>query len=101
MGNMIEWWCLNRSVRRLLLLCTAHHHAIHDEHIHLDRAPDGTVTARIPDGRALTEAPPILPGPEPAAMLARATRHVTSTAIHTEDGGRLSLLDSIHALLNP
>ncbi|WP_050997120.1 HNH endonuclease [Frankia alni] len=89
------------DIDRLLLLCTAHHHAIHDEHIHLDRTPDGTVTARIPDGRALTDGPPILPGPEPATMLARATRHVTATAIHTEDGGRLSLLDSIHALLNP
>ncbi|KJE23069.1 hypothetical protein FF36_02671, partial [Frankia torreyi] len=25
----------------------------------------------------------------------------TPTAIHTPDGGRLSLIDSIHALLNP
>uniref|UniRef100_UPI000A6E43E7 HNH endonuclease n=1 Tax=Frankia sp. AvcI1 TaxID=573496 RepID=UPI000A6E43E7 len=89
------------DIDRLLLICSAHHRAVHDDDIRLDRAPDGTVTARTADGRVLTAAPPLLPGPEPASRLAHATRHITPTAIHTPDGGRLSLIDSIHALLNP
>ncbi|WP_438803303.1 DUF222 domain-containing protein, partial [Frankia gtarii] len=49
------------DIDKLLLLCSAHHHAIHDRNIHLTRTADGTVTAHTPDGRALTQAPPVLP----------------------------------------
>lgn len=47
------------AVPRLALVCSFHHHAIHDRGFHVDIGFDGkTVTARRPDGTALPQAPP-------------------------------------------
>jgi hypothetical protein len=83
----------------LALMCTAHHHAIHDENITLRRAADGTIIALVPDGRILRPAPRLDPGEQPVRDLADATRHVTRTAIIPDWGGEpLSLDYSLHIL---
>ena len=47
------------AVPRLVLVCSFHHHAIHDRGFHVDIDPAGTsVTARRPDGTVLPQAPP-------------------------------------------
>ncbi|WP_157892155.1 MULTISPECIES: HNH endonuclease [Frankia] len=76
----LTWWGRggDTDIDRLLLLCSTHHRAVHDENISLGRDAGGTVTARTVDGRVLVGAPPIVPGPQPAGILARATRHVES-----------------------
>ncbi|MCM3922387.1 HNH endonuclease [Frankia sp. AiPs1] len=76
----LTWWGRggDTDINRLLLLCSTHHRAVHDENISLGRDTDGTVTARTVDGRVLVGAPSIVPGPQPAGILARATRHVES-----------------------
>ncbi|KQC40120.1 HNH endonuclease [Frankia sp. ACN1ag] len=98
----LSWWIRggDTDIDRLLLLCSAHHRAIHEDNISLRRTDDGTVTAHPSDGRTLTPAPPVLAGPDPAGILARATRHIDPAAIHTRDGGRLSYDDSLHAILS-
>ncbi|WP_256789418.1 HNH endonuclease, partial [Frankia sp. AvcI1] len=87
----LTWWGRggDTDIDRLLLVCSTHHRAVHDDDISLGRDADGTVTARTVDGRVLVAAPPVLPGPDPAGTLARATRHIDPTTIHTRDGGRL------------
>ncbi|ONH26220.1 HNH endonuclease [Pseudofrankia asymbiotica] len=82
----------------LTLLCTAHHHAVHDEGITLERAVDGALLAILADGRALRPAPPVDAGPRPAETLATVTSHVGEAAIATRHGGRLHLADSMLVL---
>ena len=53
------------------LLCSHHHHRIHDDGWHLERLDDGTLRFTGPDGRTLTRPPPPPPRPLP-------TRPVTS-----------------------
>ncbi|WP_255649560.1 HNH endonuclease signature motif containing protein [Frankia sp. ArI3] len=79
----LTWWGRGggTDIDRLLLLCSTHHRAVHDDDISLGRDADGTVTARTVDGRVLVAAPPVLPGPEPAGTLAHATRHIDPAAI--------------------
>lgn len=60
------------AVPRMVLVCSFHHHAIHDRGFHIDVAPDGQrVTARRPDGTALPQAPP---GHKIAARMAATAR---------------------------
>ncbi|WP_083419547.1 DUF222 domain-containing protein [Pseudofrankia sp. BMG5.36] len=82
----------------LTVLCTAHHHAVHDEGITLERAVDGVLIAILADGRVLRPAPPVDAGPRPVETLAAVTGHVGEAAIATRHGGRLHLADSMLVL---
>ncbi|MDT3442748.1 DUF222 domain-containing protein [Pseudofrankia sp. BMG5.37] len=86
------------DIDNLTILCTGHHHAVHEEGTILDRGVDGTVVATLADGRVLRPAPVVDPGPLPTGILAAMARHLDDDAILTRDGGRLNLADSICAL---
>ncbi|WP_311445644.1 HNH endonuclease signature motif containing protein [Frankia nepalensis] len=82
----------------LTLLCGTHHRTVHDEGITLERGPDGTIIAILPDGRVLRPAPPVDPGPRATEILAATTADLDDDAISTRDGGRLHLSDSVLVL---
>ncbi|WP_232794402.1 HNH endonuclease signature motif containing protein [Pseudofrankia saprophytica] len=86
------------DIGNLTILCTGHHHAVHDEGIILERGTEGAVVATLPDGRLVRPAPVVDPGRRPIETLAAATRHLDDDAILARDGGRLNLADSICVL---
>lgn len=51
------------DIGNLCLVCTAHHHLIHDQHWTIDHLDDGTWTLTRPDGTVVT--PPRYPGHQP------------------------------------
>ncbi|MCK9874793.1 DUF222 domain-containing protein [Frankia sp. Ag45/Mut15] len=51
------------NVELLLLICGAHHRAIHDQSLTAHRDHDGTVTVRAPDGQCLRSSPRNVPSP--------------------------------------
>jgi hypothetical protein len=42
----------------LVLLCRRHHRAVHEEGYQVERAPDGVLQFRRPDGRLFPDVPP-------------------------------------------
>jgi hypothetical protein len=64
----------------------------------LVRTADGTIIARLPDGRTLRPAPPLRPGRRPVAAVTTVTDHAHPEAIIPTWGGEpLRLADSLHA----
>ena len=58
-GHHIRHWAQGgpTTLSNLAMLCRHHHRAVHEEGYQLDRAPDGELRFRRPDGRLLLEAP--------------------------------------------
>ncbi len=82
-GHHIRHWAHGgpTTLSNLLLVCSRHHRAIHEEGYQLDRQPDGALRFRRPDGQLLPEVPP---PPAVAADPAQALR-----ARHEAQGLRL------------
>ena len=59
-GHHIRHWAHGgpTMLSNLVLLCRRHHRAVHEEGFTVDRALDGTLWFRRPDGRPLPDAPP-------------------------------------------
>ncbi len=64
-GHHVRHWAQGgpTTLSNLALLCRRHHRAVHEDGYQMDRAPDGTLQFRRPDGRPLLDAPspPIVP----------------------------------------
>jgi site-specific DNA recombinase len=76
-GHHVRHWAHGgpTTLSNLVLLCRRHHRAVHEEHVQVERRPDGEWRFRRPDGRVLPEVPP--PEPIPADPVeALRTRHV-------------------------
>ncbi|CAA9257342.1 MAG: hypothetical protein AVDCRST_MAG76-2633 [uncultured Acidimicrobiales bacterium] len=64
-AHHIVWWQNGgrTDLENLTLLCSHHHHRIHDSGWHLERLDDGTLRFTGPGGRTLTRPPPPPPTP--------------------------------------
>ena len=64
-GHHVRHWARGgpTTLSNLALLCRRHHRSVHEEGYRIERAPDGALQFRRPDGRLLPEvpAPPPLP----------------------------------------
>ena len=64
-GHHVRHWANGgpTTLSNLALLCRRHHRAVHEDGYQMDRAPDGTLQFRRPDGRLLPDVPltPIVP----------------------------------------
>ena len=58
-GHHIRHWVHGgpTTLSNLALLCRRHHRAVHEEGYQVERAPDGALRFRRPDGRALPDVP--------------------------------------------
>jgi len=86
-----------------VLLCRRHHRAVHEEGYQVEREPDGALSFRRPDGRALPDVPPSAPADPVEALRARNHAHGlrldARTACRAWLGERLDLawaLDVLH-----
>ena len=74
-GHHIRHWAHGgpTTLSNLALLCRRHHRAVHEEGYQVDRAPDGTLSFRMPNGRLLpaVPAPPTVPADPVIAIRAR------------------------------
>ncbi|ADP85165.1 HNH endonuclease [Pseudofrankia inefficax] len=86
------------DLENLTLLCSRHHGLVHDEGIRLERR-DRRLVAVLSDGSIVLSSPALDPGNRPAEDLTAAVGHVPATAIHTQDGGRLSWDSSMLVLI--
>ncbi|SBW27351.1 HNH endonuclease [Candidatus Protofrankia californiensis] len=85
----------------LVLLCSFHHHAVHEAGFTLTVSPDHTITVRRPDGTAIPRQHPTSAGTEPLVRLRNATASIDHGAITAQWAGEpLLLQDSITALLD-
>ncbi len=68
-AHHITWWQNGggTDLDNLTLLCSHHHHRVHDDGWHLDRLHDGSLHITGPNGRTLTRPPPQGPTPLPPA----------------------------------
>jgi hypothetical protein len=59
-GHHLRHWAQGgpTTLSNLALLCRRHHRAVHEEGYQVERAPDGELRFRRPDGRRLPEVPP-------------------------------------------
>jgi len=78
------------DLENLTLLCSRHHTLIHEEGIRLERRDGGRIAAVLRDGTVVLPGPRLEPGGRPAQDLAARVGPVSTDAIHTHDGGRLS-----------
>jgi hypothetical protein len=64
-GHHVRHWANGgpTTLSNLVLLCRLHHRAVHEEGYQLERAEDGALHFRRPDGRPLPEVPPPSPVP--------------------------------------
>jgi hypothetical protein len=88
----------------------AHHRTVHEEGYRVERAADGALRFRRPDGRPLPEVPPPAAVPADPVAALRAHHHAQGLRLHARtalpdwDGERLDLgwaLDVLHPLANP
>ncbi|WP_250282261.1 HNH endonuclease [Frankia sp. CiP1_Cm_nod2] len=85
----------------LVLLCSFHHHAVHEAGLILAIGEDHSVTVRRPDGTVIPHQPPLSTGDEPLRHLRDATASVAHDAITGRWAGEpLHLQESVTALLN-
>jgi uncharacterized protein DUF222/HNH endonuclease len=71
-GHHIRHWAQGgpTTLGNLALLCRRHHRAVHEEGYQVERAPDGTLQFRKPNGWLIPDVPPPAPVPaDPVAAL--------------------------------
>lgn len=68
-AHHITWWQNGggTDLDNLTLLCSHHHHLVHDDGWHLERLDDGSLQVTGPDSRTLIRPPPAGPSPLPPA----------------------------------
>src|SRR5216110_1016204 len=64
-GHHIRHWAHGgpTTLSNLAMLCRRHHRAVHEEGFQVERQADGELCFRRPDGRLLSESPPLPPVP--------------------------------------
>jgi hypothetical protein len=87
-GHHVRHWAQGgpTTLSNLALLCRRHHRSVHEEGYQIERAPDGALQFRRPDGRPLPEAPapPSLPT-DPVEAL-RAEHAAQGLRLHARTG---------------
>jgi 5-methylcytosine-specific restriction endonuclease McrA len=105
-GHHLRHWAHGgpTTLANLALLCRRHHHAVHEDGYQVDRAPDGTLSFRRPDGQPLAVCPVRGPVPEDPAAALRAQDEAAGlhmhprTALPSWTGERLDLTYAIDVL---
>ncbi len=87
-GHHIRHWAQGgpTTLSNLTMLCRRHHRAVHEGGCHLERAPDGELRFRRPDGRPLPEVPPPLGVPADPAQVLRARNQAEGLHLHAHTG---------------
>ena len=95
------------TLANLALLCRRHHRAVHEEGYTLDRAPDGELRFRRPNGRLLPEVPRPPAVPDNPIKILRARHEAEGLVLHARTaipgwlGERLDVgyaIDVLHPL---
>ena len=105
-GHHLRHWARGgpTTLANLALLCRRHHRAVHEDGYQVDRAPDGTLSFRRPDGQPLAVCPARGPVPEDAAAALQAEDEAAGLDIHPRTalpswtGERLDLTYAIDVL---
>ena len=111
-GHHLRHWAHGgpTTLDNLALLCRFHHRAVHEEGYQVERAPDGALRFRRPDGRSIPEVPPPVAVPADPIGALRARHRAQGLTLHAQSltpswlGERLDLgwaLDVLHPLANP
>ncbi|WP_322762864.1 HNH endonuclease [Frankia sp. Cr2] len=100
--HAIHWADGGRTdLDNLVLICSYHHHALHEAGLTISINPDQTITVRKPDETVIPSQYPTTAGCEPLIRLKSATAHIHPTSITPQWAGEpLHLQDSITAVLN-
>jgi Domain of unknown function (DUF222)/HNH endonuclease len=87
-GHHIRHWANGgpTTLSNLVLLCRLHHRAVHEDGYQVERAADGDLSFKRPDGRALPEAPLTLPITGDPAELFRLHADGDDPCHHTRTG---------------
>jgi hypothetical protein len=108
-GHHIRHWAHGgpTTLSNLTLLCRRHHRAVHEEGHQVDRAPDGELRFRRPDGRVIPAVPPAREMPDDPADVVRARNLAEGLRLHAHTatpgwlGERLDVgyaIDVLHPL---
>jgi hypothetical protein len=83
-GHHVRHWAQGgpTTLSNLTLLCRRHHRVVHEDGFHLDRAPDGTLEFRRPDGRPLPAVPPAPIVPADPVKCLRARHEAQGMRLH-------------------
>ena len=83
-GHHIRHWARGgpTTLSNLLLVCTRHHRAVHEEGYQVERHPDGALRFRRPDGQLLPEVPPPAAIPTDPAQALRDRHDAQGLHIH-------------------
>ena len=83
-GHHIRHWAHGgpTTLSNLTLLCRRHHRAVHEEGYQVDRAPDGELRFRRPDGRVIPVVPPACQMPDDPAEVVRARNVAEGLRLH-------------------
>jgi hypothetical protein len=83
-GHHIRHWAQGgpTTLSNLTMLCRRHHRAVHEGGCHVERAPDGELRFRRPDGRPFPEVPPPLSVPADPAQVLRARNEANGLHLH-------------------
>ena len=85
-GHHIQNWLHGgeTSVENISLLCTAHHHLVHEGAWSVARTPDGALSFTAPDGRVLPPVPAARPTRIPSCSCANGPRSAASISARTQ-----------------
>jgi 5-methylcytosine-specific restriction endonuclease McrA len=108
-GHHIRHWAHGgpTTLSNLALLCRRHHRAVHEEGYRLERAGDGELEFRLPDGRLMPDVPPLAAVPSDPVQILRAQDDANGLGIHSRtalpdwQGQRLDVgwaIDVLHPL---
>ena len=83
-GHHVRHWAQGgpTTLSNLALLCRRHHRTVHEDGYQLDRAPDGTLRFRRPDGQLLPEVPPVPTVPADSVQALRACHQAQGLRLH-------------------
>jgi 5-methylcytosine-specific restriction endonuclease McrA len=84
-GHHIRHWAHGgpTTLSNLALLCRRHHRAVHEEGYRLERAGDGELEFRLPDGRLMPDVPPLAAVPSDPVQILRAQHDANGLGIHS------------------
>jgi hypothetical protein len=108
-GHHIRHWAHGgpTTLSNLALLCRRHHRTVHEEGYQLERAGDGELEFRLPDGRLMPDVPPPATVPSDPVQVLRARHDAEGLGIHSRtaipdwQGERLDVgwaIDVLHPL---
>jgi hypothetical protein len=111
-GHHLRHWAHGgpTTLGNLALLCRSHHRAVHEEGFQVERAPDGALQFRRPDGRLIPEVPPPVKVPADPLETLRAWHRAQGLALDSRSltaswlGEPLDLgwaISVLHPLANP